>query len=127
VLVRNRMSNPPITISKDAAFQQGLSLMQQRRLRRLPVTDASGTLIGIVAERDLLLAATRHPASSVDIAEFMKTKLVTATPDMDITQAAKLMLDHKVGALPVVEDGKLVGMITESDIFRRFVELRGQA
>ena len=124
MLVRERMTAPVVTISRDTDYQRALELMQEKRLRRLPVVDRERRLVGIVAERDLLLAATRYPRAGVDIGEFMSTKLVTAAPGMSIGDAARLMLEHRVGGLPVVDGGALVGIITESDIFRRVVEMQ---
>ena len=125
MLVRERMSAPVVTVSRETDYQQALQLMQEKQLRRLPVVDRERRLVGIVAERDLLLAATRYPRAGVDVGEFMATDIVSATPDMDIGAAARLMLEHRVGGLPVLEGGALVGIITESDIFRRFVEMQG--
>ena len=127
MLVRERMSAPVVTVSRDTDYQQALQLMQEKRLRRLPVVDRERRLVGIVAERDLLLAATRYPRAGVDVGEFMATKVVSATPGMSLGEAARLMLEHRVGGLPVLEGGALVGIITESDIFRRFVEMQGNA
>ena len=127
MLVRERMSAPVVTVSRETDYQQALQLMQEKRLRRLPVVDRERRLVGIVAERDLLLAATRYPRAGVDVGEFMATDIVSATPGMDIGAAARLMLEHRVGGLPVLEGGALVGIITESDIFRRFVEMEGSA
>lgn len=125
--VCERMSSPVVTVSGDTTHRKALELMQQKRLRRLPVVDRKGELVGIVAERDLLLAATRYPGAAVDVGEVMATRLVTATPDMDLASAARLMLEHRVGGLPVVDHGSLVGIITESDIFRCFVESQAGA
>jgi acetoin utilization protein AcuB len=127
MLVRERMSVPVVTVPRDTDYQQALKLMQEKRLRRLPVVDRERRLVGIVAERDLLLAATRYPRAGVDVGEFMATKVVSATPGMSLGEAARLMLEHRVGGLPVLEGGALVGIITESDIFRRFVEMQGNA
>jgi len=127
MLVRERMSVPVVTVPRDTDYQQALKLMQEKRLRRLPVVDRERRLVGIVAERDLLLAATRYPRAGVDVGEFMATKVVSATPGMNLGEAARLMLEHRVGGLPVLEGGALVGIITESDIFRRFVEMQGNA
>jgi acetoin utilization protein AcuB len=121
------MTTPVVTVPRDTDYQQALQLMQEKRLRRLPVVDRERRLVGIVAERDLLLAATRYPRAGVDVGEFMSTKLVTAAPGMSIGDAARLMLEHRIGGLPVVDGGALVGIITESDIFRRFVEMQGKA
>lgn len=127
MLVRQRMTAPVVTVPRDTDYQQALQLMQEKRLRRLPVVDRERRLVGIVAEPDLLLAATRYPRAGVDVGEFMATKLVTATPGMSLGEAARLMLEHRVGGLPVLDSGAIVGIITESDIFRRFVELQDKA
>ncbi|HEX4885553.1 MAG TPA: CBS domain-containing protein [Casimicrobiaceae bacterium] len=123
MLVRTRMSHPAVTIRQDAELHEALQLMQRKRLRRLPVVDADGRLAGIVVERDLLLAATRFTGVHIELAEIMTHNVVTATPDMTLTQVARTMLELRIGGLPVVENGEIVGMITESDIFRRFVEM----
>src|SRR5512139_215511 len=125
MLVRNRMSRPAITVRQDADFQKALALMQEKKLRRLPVVDDDGALVGIVVERDLLVAAMRYLQSRVEIGDIMTRNVVTVSPDADLVDVARTMLERKIGGLPVVEDGKLVGIVTESDIFRRFVELHG--
>ena len=122
MLVRERMSSPVVTVSRDTTHRRALELMQHERLRRLPVVDRADRLVGIVAERDLLLAATRYPGAGIEVGEVMATQLVTATPARDLASAARLMREPRIGGLPVVDGGTLVGIITESDIFRRFVE-----
>jgi acetoin utilization protein AcuB len=124
MIVAQRMSSPAVTVRADTDFQSALALMQQRNLRRLPVVDGAGELTGMVAERDLLLAAMRYLQSRVDVADIMQKDVVTVAPATPIQDAARLMLDHRIGGLPVVDGGKLVGVITETDIFRRFVELQ---
>ena len=125
MLVRNRMSRPALTVRQDAEFQKALALMQEKKLRRLPVVDDDGRLVGIVVERDLLVAAMRYLQSRVEIGDIMTRNVVTVSPDADLVDVARTMLERKIGGLPVVEDGRLVGIVTESDIFRRFVELHG--
>ena len=124
MIVAQRMSSPAVTVRADTDFQSALALMQKRNLRRLPVVDGAGALTGMVAERDLLLAAMRYLQSRVDVADIMQKDVVTVAPATPIQDAARLMLDHRIGGLPVVDGGKLVGVITETDIFRRFVELQ---
>ena len=124
MLVGNRMSRPAVTIRQDADFQKALALMQDRKLRRLPVVDDDGRLVGIVVERDLLVAAMRYLQSRVEIGDVMTRNVVSVGPDTDLNDVARTMLERKIGGLPVVEDGRLVGIITESDIFKRFVELQ---
>ena len=124
MLVSSRMSRPAVTIRQDADFQKALALMQEKKLRRLPVVDDDGRLVGIVVERDLLVAAMRYLQSRVEIGDVMTRNVVTVGPDTDLNEVARTMLERKIGGLPVVEQGRLVGIITESDIFKRFVELQ---
>ena len=124
MLVRNRMSRPAVTVRQDADFQKALALMQEKKLRRLPVVDDDGQVVGIVVERDLLVAAMRYLQSRVEVGDVMTRNVVTVGPDTDLNEVARTMLERKIGGLPVVEHGRLVGIITESDIFKRFVELQ---
>ena len=124
MLVRNRMSRPAVTVRQDADFQKALALMQEKKLRRLPVVDDDGQVVGIVVERDLLVAAMRYLQSRVEVGDVMSRNVVTVGPDADLNEVARTMLERKIGGLPVVEHGRLVGIITESDIFKRFVELQ---
>ncbi len=123
MLVRSQMSSPPITVHPETSFQQALALMQEHGIRRVPVVDEAGHLIGIVAQRDLLIAALRYLQPRVEVSQVMATKVVTVSPDAPITRVATLMLENKIGGMPVIEDDKVVGVITESDIFRCFVQL----
>ncbi len=134
-MVRDRMTSAVVTLTADVPFQEALKLMQQRAIRRIPIVATNGTVIGIVSERDLLHAAP-SPATSLNIWEMnyllsklklgdlMTKRVVTVTPQTHLQEAAALMLKHKVGGLPVLnEDRTLAGIITETDIFRVFVEL----
>lgn len=137
MLVRDCMTSPAITIGPDAPFQEALELMRQHHFRRLPVVDYQDALVGIVSERDLLHAAP-SPASSLSMWELnyllwklqvktlMTEKVVTVYSDTPIEVAARIMVDRKIGGLPVINtDGHVVGVITETDIFRAFTELMG--
>ncbi len=137
MLVRDRMSSPVVTVTPEMPFQDALKLMQERRFRRLPVTDNKGRLAGIVAERDLLYASP-SPATSLSVWELnyllskitvrqlMIKDVVTIRPDMPIEEAAYLMKEKRIGGLPVVEeDHRPIGIITETDIFKTFVEMFG--
>lgn len=124
MLVRDRMSIHPITIRADVDYKTALKLMQNHALHHVPVLDAAGALVGIVAERDLLLAAMHYLQCTVEVSEVMHHDVVTATPDMPIAKAATLMVRHKIGGLPVIDGPRgVVGIITETDIFRAFVEM----
>jgi len=136
MLVRERMSKQPVTITADVPITEALRIMRENQVRRLPVLDSEGALIGIVSEKDLLYASP-SPATSLSIYEmhYMLSRLkvtelmtpdpVTITPDTLLEEAALIMADNKIGGLPVMENGRLVGIITETDIFKVFLELLG--
>jgi acetoin utilization protein AcuB len=127
MLVRDRMSVNPVTIKSDADYKVAMKMMEEHALHHVPVVDARGELVGIVAERDLLLAATRHLQSAIEVGEVMHGDVTTATLDMPIGEAAALMADNRIGGLPVVdENGCVIGVITETDIFRAFVDRERQ-
>jgi len=128
VLVRNHMSTPAVTVSSDADYKSALKLMQENALHHLPVVDAGGNLVGMAAERDLLLAATHYLQSEVEVGDIMHRGVVTVPPEMPVAEAATLMIDKRIGGLPVVDKGDgLVGIITETDIFRALVKSLDQA
>ncbi len=136
MLVRERMSRRPVTIPQGTPVTDALRTMRQRSVRRLPVLDAGGRMVGIVSEKDLLYAAP-SPATSLSIYELhdrltrltvdevMSREVITVGPDTPLEEAARIMTDHKIGGLPVMEDGRLVGIITETDIFKVFLEMLG--
>jgi len=135
MVVRDYMSSPVVTVTPETPFQDALALLRQRKIRRVPVVDKAGSLVGIITERDLLHAAP-SPATSLSVWELnyllwrlqveglMTRKVLTVQPDTPLQDAAQLMLEHKFGGLPVVDDHhQVVGVITETDIFRVFVKL----
>lgn len=136
MLVGERMTRNPVTILETASIDDGIHLMRERRVRRLPVLDSSGKMVGIVSDKDLLHAAP-SPATSLSVYELhyllakltikqvMSSPVISVTAETPIEEAAAVMADHKIGGLPVVEGGALVGIITETDIFKILVELLG--
>lgn len=124
MLVSDRMSKPAVTIRTDTDYKAALKMMESNSLHHLPVLDADGKLVGMAAERDLLIAATRFLQSNVDVGDVMHRGIVTATPGMRLAEAAKLMARERIGGLPVINNaGALVGIITEADILRAFAEI----
>ncbi|NLL17677.1 MAG: CBS domain-containing protein [Clostridia bacterium] len=137
MFVRNYMSANPVTITRKTTVADALDLMRRHNIRRLPVME-NGELVGIVTDRDLR-EISPSPATSLSIFElnyllakakigdFMPKKQQIHVIDADayIEEAALLMREHKVGALPVTSQGELVGIITETNIFDALIEIMG--
>jgi acetoin utilization protein AcuB len=136
MLVRERMSHPVITIRPEASMQEALQLMRKEHVRRLPVVDQHGVLVGIITEANLDKASPseattlsvfeiRELISRVKIEKIMTRDVVTVDEDIPIEEAARIMADGKFSGLPVMKDDKLVGLITETDLFKIFLEMFG--
>jgi acetoin utilization protein AcuB len=136
MLVKNRMSRHPITVTADVHIDEALKVMRDNKVRRLPVVDKDGQLVGIISEMDLLYASP-SPATSLSVYEIhylmaritvqdvMTKKVISIEEDTPLEEAARIMVDNKIGGLPVVRNGTLVGIITETDLFKIFLELLG--
>ncbi|MEA4882575.1 MAG: CBS and ACT domain-containing protein [Clostridia bacterium] len=126
------MSSRPVTVSPETSVMDALELMKRNNVRRLPVMSGD-TLAGIVTELDLLHISP-SPATSLSVFEInyliskmkvreaMTTKVLTVAADDTLEKAALMMRKHKIGGLPVLEGTRLVGIITETDIFDAFIE-----
>ncbi len=138
-LVKNWMTRDVITVTPEATLPEVHRLMRERKIRRLPVVDADGHLVGMITLGDVR-GAEASPATSLSIWElnyllarlkveqFMTQNPVTIGEESSIGEAAQLMLAHKISGLPVVTaGGELAGIITESDIFRMIVLYEWQA
>jgi acetoin utilization protein AcuB len=130
MLVRDCMTRNPISVRPESDPLAAVALCKSARIRRLPVIDAQGHIVGIVSRNDLELFLSKAPSPGVmkrqhNIKQVMVTRVATVSPDLPMEEAARLMVERKVGSLPVVEDGKLVGIITETDIFKQFVDILG--
>jgi acetoin utilization protein AcuB len=134
MLVGNRMTSDPITVTPDVSIAEAMERIKREKVRRFPVLDRNRKLVGIVAYDDLLHASpssatslsvweVSYLLSQVKIKEVMTKKVITVTEDTTLEDAAQLMIDNKIGGLPVMRDDLLVGIITESDIFKVFQEL----
>ncbi len=136
MLVQELMTKNPLTTSPDTSVPDALSLMRQKKVRRLPVLDKTGKLVGIVSDQDLLYASP-SPATSlsvfeinsliakITVAHVMTKKVVTITEDLPVEEAARIMADKKIGGLPVMKGAKLAGIVTETDLFRALLQLLG--
>lgn len=134
VPVKEWMTEPVVTIGADASVRQAAELMKTRQIRHLPVVESDGRLIGIVTDRDLRQmifdpAIQERVGDAVEalggltVGETMTWAVIAVRPGSGIREAARLMREQKVGALPVVEGGRVVGMLTERDLLRAFEEL----
>jgi acetoin utilization protein AcuB len=130
-MVRDWMTPDPITAPPTMTLPEALEVMEQHSIRRLPVVD-KGRLVGIVTRGDLRSGQPSQATSlsffeihylleRVTLDRLMTRNPVTVADDATITEAARLMLQRKISGLPVVKNGHLVGIITESDIFRLVV------
>lgn len=135
MLVGERMSKPVITIPPEMPITDALNLMKKERIRRVPVVK-DGKLAGIVSDKDLLNASPspvttlsiwemNYLLSKVKVEDVMSQNVMTVTEDTPIEQAARIMADNKIGGLPVMRDGHVTGIITETDLFKVFLELLG--
>lgn len=135
MFVKNKMNANPFTISPDQTIPDAQEIMKQHGVKRLPVMK-NGRLVGIVAKEDIIksspskatalsMGEITYLLSKTKVSQIMTKNPVTISSNSLLEEAAILMRDNDVSFLPVVDDGKLVGVITESDIFDSFIELLG--
>lgn len=135
MLVYERMTHHPITVPPDMPISEALKLMREQKVRRFPVIDRkTKKLIGIVTEKELLYASPspatalsmheiNYLLSKITVERVMTSEVITISEDTPIEEAALLMVDHSIGGLPVMRGPTLVGIITETDLFKTFLEL----
>ena len=136
MLVRELMTPNPVTVRPDTPVPDALRLMRERKVRRLPVIDSHGRLVGIVSDKDLLYASP-SPATTLAVWEIpellgklkvekvMTHDVITVAEKTPLEEAARIMADKKIGGLPVMQGPDLVGIITETDLFKSLLELLG--
>ncbi len=130
MLVRDCMTTKTISVHPESDPLAALGLCKSARIRRLPVVDAENQVVGIVTRNMLEIFLSKAPSPGVmkrqhSIAQVMVESAITVSPEYPLEEAARLMVVNKIGSLPVVEEGRLVGIITETDIFKQFVEILG--
>ena len=135
MLVKDRMTPNPVTITPDTSFPDAFRILQEKKIRHLPVVE-EGKLIGIVTRTDLLHASPSAATSlsvfeinyllaNLHIKEVMVSPPITVPEDDPLEEAARVMVNKKIGCLPVMRNGDMVGMLTETDLFETFVEILG--
>lgn len=132
--VRTLMTPEPVTIHADASLREALEIMEQKPCRHLPVLNTQQELIGIVSDRDCRLALNSpfilrerwQDEALVDetpVAAVMSRNPITINPDVLASEAVQLMFDNRIGALPVMEQNRLIGILTTTDLLKGFIKL----
>mgnify|MGYP001139043090 CR=1 FL=1 len=135
MLVGQRMSRPVITVSPDLTITDALNLLKRENIRRAPVVKR-GKLVGIITIADIMNASpsqatslsiweVNYLLSKITVQDVMTKEVLTVPEDIPIEDAARLMADTKIGGLPVMRGKEIVGMITETDLFKVFLEMMG--
>ena len=125
MLVARRMSRKPIAISPEASIQEAIELMKQHSIRHLAVLNGQERLVGWVTDTDLRGVFIASMIEELTIGDVMIADPITISSTEALEQAALLITEHKIGGMPVLEDGKLVGVITVVDILKAFIDIMG--
>lgn len=131
------MTSRPISIAPDAPVETAMSIMRERRIRHLPVLDDAGRLVGVISDRDVrsvilapaigrfLAAETRRhlveattALRDVPVSQIMTSPVITTTPQAPVAQAAAIMYERRIGCLPVLSSGRLMGIVTDRDVLK---------
>ena len=130
MFVRDCMTCNPVTVRPNSDPLAAVSLLRCGDFRRLPVVDAEGKLVGIVTHNDLEVFLSKAESPGIvkrqhRVEQVMSQEVMMVPPDCPLEEVASLMVEHKIGSLPVVENERVVGIITETDIFRQFAAVLG--
>lgn len=136
MLVKERMTPDPVCGRPDMPITEAQALMDANKIRHLPILDDAGQLVGLVTQRALLKALPTDTSSfsrfevsyvlaKIKVRNVMVTPVLTISEDTAIEEAARIMADQHIGCLPVLREGRLVGIITDNDLFTTMVDLLG--
>ena len=136
--VKDIMTSEVFVLHAAQTLELVRSLMRIKHVRHVPIVEPDNTFVGLMTHRDLLAQTISHLADideeeqeyldrNIHIMNIMKTDVTTADPEMDICTAIKLLLENKYGCLPIVSEGKLVGIVTEADFLKLTLELLQQS
>jgi len=132
--IRDLMTTPVYSLRETDTLQSARVLMEQKRIRHVPITAADSSFLGLITNRDVLANTVSHLANidpatqneidaGIPLQEIMRTDVHTLSPDQPVRDAAHILYHHKYGCLPVVESGKLVGIVTEADFLQLTIQL----
>lgn len=136
MIIERRMTRNPVTATPDMSVADASALMKREKVHRLPVLDKEHRLVGIISEKDILYASP-SPVSTLSIHEMayllsqltvkklMTRDVVTISKETTVEEAARLMVDQDLSSLPVLENNKLIGIVSKSDLFKILLELFG--
>ena len=123
--IKSLMITSPVTVSENASIQKAIELMKEKGFRHLPVVSKGKKLKGLVTLSGLKQGLIPAMVGDLTLSDLMILDPITVAPDDDLETAARLIYEHKISGMPVVKNDKVVGIITESDIFRAFIDMMG--
>jgi acetoin utilization protein AcuB len=123
--IKSLMIPDPITITKSASIKEAIEIMKANSIRHLPVVGGGNTLEGFVTLADLKVGLIPSMVAGLTLPDLMIKDPITVDPNNDIETAAQLIYKYKISGIPVVRKGRLVGIITESDLLRAFIDMMG--
>ena len=125
--VESYMSNAPITIRDETVYWEAFDTMREKDLHHIPVVNEDNSVVGILTRRDLQIAAQHFKEAPVEVSEVMHSPVVTISPGELLSEAAKQMIDNRIGGLPVLDSNdQMVGILTETDLLRALIDQLGK-
>jgi acetoin utilization protein AcuB len=124
--VESYMSNAPITLRDDTVYWEAFEIMREKDLHHIPVVNESNVIVGILTRRDLQISAQHFKEAPVKVSEVMHSPVVTISAGELLSEAAKQMIDNRIGGLPVLDtNDEVVGILTETDLLRALIDQLG--
>ncbi len=125
--VEKYMSLVPITIRDDTVYWEAFDIMREKDLHHIPVVNETNAVVGLITRRDLKIAAMHFKEAPVEVSKVMHSPVVTISPGELLSEAAKQMIDNRIGGLPVLDtNGQIVGILTETDLLRALIDQLGK-
>jgi acetoin utilization protein AcuB len=125
--VESYMSNAPITIRDETVYWEAFDTMREKDLHHIPVVNEDNSVVGILTRRDLQIAAQHFKEVPVEVSEVMHSPVITISPGELLSEAAKQMIDKRIGGLPVLDtNDQVVGILTDTDLLRALIDQLGK-
>jgi len=123
--IKDLMIPDPITITQDVTIQDAIAVMKTNSIRHLPVVAQGKRFVGLVTLADLKQGLIPSMVAGVTLMDLMIKDTISVSPDSDIEIAARLIYEHKISGMPVLKNNTLIGIITETDMLRAFIDMMG--